>query len=305
MNWIRYFDLLYTILTRKERDALRKIRREYEDITKGVTAQLGMIYARLDGGKISYQDIRAYRAMKRLEGRLTASATRMGKFNRRVIGKLLDESYDLSYGMMAYGVEMAVDKTLEGKSPKLPELLALNDENGIEKLRLDATLQKSREKIVKGIQQVIERGLTDGMTYQQMARQLQHVFEMDMNRAMMIAETEVHRIREKASNDKAQDAQNQGIIMKKQWNNVKDKRVRKTGKSNHVVLQGQERNLNDPFDLGYGVSAQHPGASGTPQNDIRCRCFASYTVEGIATLSVKDNEQALLKDYEKWRKQDG
>lgn len=305
MKWLQFFDLLYTILTRKEQDAIREIRKEYEEVTRRLTEQLGLVYKNISDGKLSYQDIRSYRAMKRLEGRLTASANRLGKHNRTVIGKLLDESYDLSYSMMAYSVETAVGRTLQGKSPRLPELAALNDQNGIEKLKLDATLERSRTKITRGIQQAVEQSFLEGATFQETAKRIEHVFEMDYNRAVTIAETEVHRIREKANRDKAKNAQSQGIIMKKQWNNVNDERVRKTNKSNHVVLQGQTRNLDEPFDLGFGVVAQHPGASGTPQNDIRCRCFASYTVEGIEELSVADNEKALTKDYEAWRKQDG
>ncbi len=301
MKWVRYFDILYTWLTRKEKDALREMRREYEEVARRLATQLGMVFKNITDGKLSYQDIRAYRDMQRLQGRLTASANRLGKHNRKVIGKLLDESYDLSYGMMSYAVDTAVEKTLEGKSPRLPELLALNDENGIEKLRLNSSLEKSREKITRGIQAAIENGFAEGMTFSQIAKHIEHVFEMDYNRAVTIAETEVHRIREKASNASAQNAQNQGIIMKKQWNNVNDERVRKTRNSNHVVLQGQQRALNEPFDLGYGVTAPYPGSSGTPQNDIRCRCFASYTVEGIRTLNVADNEEALMKDYEAWR----
>lgn len=301
MKWVKYFDILYTWLTRKEKDALREIRREYEEVARRITTQLAMVYKNIDGGKLSYQDIRAFREMERLKGRLTASASRLGQHNRKVISKLLDESYDLSYGMMSYAVDMATERTLEGKSPRLPELLALNDENGIEKLRLKGSLEKSREKITKGIQQAIANGFEQGMTFQQMAKHIEHVFEMDYNRAVTIAETEVHRIREKASNDSAQNAQSQGIIMRKQWNNVNDERVRKTRNSNHVVLQGQQRALNEPFDLGYGITAPYPGQSGTPQNDIRCRCFAIYTVEGIQNLNVADNEEALMEDYETWR----
>ncbi|WP_214780956.1 phage minor head protein [Exiguobacterium sp. S3] len=301
MTWVQFFDLLYEALTRKEKDALRNIRREYEKVARDTTSELGAIFSRLADGKLSMQDVRTVRRLQRLEQRLTASALRLGKYNRTVISKLLDESYELSYGMLAYALDMAVERTLEGKSPSLPQLLALNDENGIEKLRLNQSLEKSRDKVTKGIQQAIQQGLTDGATFQQTASSVQRVFEMDYNRAVTITETEVHRIREKGTNDKAQDALRQGIVMKKRWNNVGDERVRRSNKANHRTLQGQERGLKEPFDLGFGITAQYPGSSGTPQNDIRCRCFASYEVEGIRELSIADNQQALLRDYEAWK----
>lgn len=204
MTWVQFFDLLYEVLTRKEKDALRNIRREYEKVARDITSELGAIFSRLEDGKLSMQDIRTVRRLQRLEQRLTASALRLGKYNRTVISKLLDESYELSYGMLAYALDMAVERTLEGKSPSLPQLLALNDENGIEKLRLNQSLEKSRDKVTKGIQQAIQQGLTDGATFQQTASSVQRVFEMDYNRAATITETEVHRIREKGTNDKAQ-----------------------------------------------------------------------------------------------------
>lgn len=302
MKWLDFFDMLYNLLTRKEKDAIRGIRREYEKVAKDLTAQLGAIFSRIEDGKLSYADIRTARRIARLESRMTAAGNRLGKYNRNVIAKLLDESYELSYGMVSYAVAMATEKTLKGKSPKLPELFELIEATKIEKMRVDAALERSREKQVTAIRQVFAQGLSEGQTFQQMAKKMTRVLDMDYNRAIVITETEVHRIREKASNDKAQNAARSGILMSKQWNNVGDERVRHTKRANHVVMQGQKRSLNELFNLGNGVVAPYPGNSQTAFNDIRCRCFASYVVEGIQELDIADNEEALMRDYEEWKK---
>ena len=302
MNWIQFFDFLYKLLTRREQDTLRQIRREYEAIVKDLIGDLGNIYNRIGAdGKLSYADIVSFREIKRFQQQATAQANRLGKYNREVIQKLLDDSYSLSYGWMSFAVEKAVDITLLNAMPSLPEQILLNRNNLIDKLVLDASLERSRAKITVGIQDAIEKGLINGSDFKQMAADIQRVFEMDYNRALAIAETEVHRIREQASNDSAQNASRQGVEMEKVWSNVGDERVRRSNKANHRTLQGQERGLKEPFDLGFGITAQYPGSSGTPQNDIRCRCYARYEVVGIKTIGVADGQQALTHQFNSWK----
>jgi hypothetical protein len=124
---------------------------------------------------------------------------------------------------------------------------------------------------------------------------------MDYNRAVTIAETETHRARERASNDSAQNASKQGVEMEKVWSNVGDERVRKTNKANHRQMQDQRRKLNEAFDLLGGVKAQMPGHSGTPYNDIRCRCYARYEVVGIKTIGVADGQAMVKKQFDQWK----
>ncbi len=301
MNWIQFFDFLYKQLTRREQDTLRLIRREYEKVVTDLTKELGGLFVKIKDGKLSYMDIVAYRDIQRLQQQAVAQANRLGKYNREVIQSLLDDSYSFSYSWMSFGLEKAIDKTLGNVSPRTPELLALTQKNKIEKLRLNASLEKSRQKITADIQAAISQGLAQGQDLHQMAAEIQRVFTMDYNRALMISETEVHRIREQGTFDSAQNASNQGVVMVKYWVNMGDERVRKTRKANHRVLQGQKRALDEPFDLGNGVTAMIPGKSGTPYNDIRCRCFARYEVVGIKTIGVADGEAALQRQYKKWQ----
>lgn len=302
MNWIQFFDFLYKLLTRREQDTLRQIRREYEAVVKDLVGELGNIYNRIGAdGKLSYADIVSFREIKRFQQQATAQANRLGKYNREVIQKLLDDSYDLSYGWMSFGVEKAVDITLQNTMPSLPEQVLLNRNNLIDKLVLDASLERSRAKITVGIQDAIEKGLINGSDFNQMAADIQRVFEMDYNRSLTIAETEVHRIREQASNDSAQNASRQGVEMEKVWSNVGDERVRKTSKANHREVHEQRKKLNEPFELKNNVLAQMPGASGTPYNDIRCRCYARYEVVGIKTIGVADGQQALTRQFNSWK----
>lgn len=302
MDWVKFFDILYSLLTRREKDSLRAIRREYEQTIKDLIGELGNIYNRIEGdGTLSFTDIKTFREIKRFQQRATAQANRLGKFNRETIDKLLDDSHGLSYSWMSFGVEKAVDITLKDATPSLPELVAFNRANMLEKIRLDRSLERSRAKITIGIQDAIENGLRQGHDFKLMAADIQKVFDMDYNRALVIAETEVHRVREIASRDSALNASRQGVEMEKVWSNVGDERVRKTSKANHRDVHGQRKALNDPFILKDGVTAQMPGSSGTPYNDIRCRCYARYEVVGIKTIGVAEGRDALVNDFKQWQ----
>lgn len=302
MNWIHFFDVLYKMLTRREQDTLRSIRREYEQTVKDLLGEVGAIYSRIGkDGKLSFQDIVTFKQMKEFQQRAVAQANRLGKYNRTVIEKLLEDSYDLSYSFMGYGIERAIERTLENSMPGLATMAMLNRSNMIDKLVLTAALEKSRAKITLGIQDAIEKGLINGADFNQMAGDIRRVFEMDYNRALTIAETEVHRIREKGSNDSARNAQRQGVEMEKVWSNVGDERVRKTSKADHQKVHGQRKALDDPFVLKNNILTQMPGSSGTPYNDIRCRCFARYEVVGIKTIGVAEGAEALRRDFNAWK----
>lgn len=302
MDWIKFFDILYSLLTRREKETLRDIRREYEQTIKNLIGELGNVYNRIEGnGTLSFTDIKTFREIKRFQQRAVAQANRLGKFNRDSIDKLLADSHGLSYSWMSFGVEKAVDITLQDATPSLPELLSFNRANMVEKIRLDKALERSRAKITLGIQDAIENGLRQGHDFKLMAADIQKVFDMDYNRALVIAETEVHRVRELASRDSAVNAERQGVQMEKVWSNVGDERVRKTSKANHRDVHGQRKALNEPFILKDGITAQTPGTSGTPFNDIRCRCYARYEVVGIKTIGVAAGRDALVKDFNEWQ----
>lgn len=301
-QWTRFFDYVYKLMTKREQEVIRAIRREYETAVRDLIGQIGVIYSRLGkDGKIGYADIKSYRELQRLKQTAMAQANRLGRYNRTVIGKLLEDSYELSYDWMSFGIENAIDKTLANKTPRMPELLAIMEDNPVYGLRLDKSLESSRAKIVADINRSIQNGLVAGYTFQEMAEEIQTVFTMDYNRAKVITQTESHRVREKANNDSAQNADAQGILMVKYWMNMGDEKVRHTGKANHIVLEGQKRQLNEPFDLLHGVRAQMPGHSGTPQNDINCRCVARYEVAGVKQIDFKTGQENLTRDFNKWK----
>ena len=120
----------------------------------------------------------------------------------------------------------------------------------------------------------ISRGIAGGATWNQMAQELagnmiNSPFQTAQYNAMRIARTEGHRIQQQSQYDAMLKAKEHGADVVKEWNATLDARTR----PDHMSLDGQIREIGDPFTLG-SLKAQYPGDFGRPEQDIHCRCCA-------------------------------
>lgn len=130
----------------------------------------------------------------------------------------------------------------------------------------------------------ISRGFSTGMSFEDMALNIKNRFTHDMNNAFRIAQTEGHRVSQETAFDTAKHFKEKGADIVKQWDSTMDKKTR----PHHVKLDGQIRELEDPFEV-EGHKAMYPGAFGLASEDIRCRC-----------VMVKRARWALEEDETKW-----
>lgn len=130
----------------------------------------------------------------------------------------------------------------------------------------------------------ISRGFSTGMSFEDMALNIKNRFTHDMNNAFRIAQTEGHRVSQETAYDTAKRFKEKGADIVKQWDSTMDKKTR----PHHVKLDGQIRELEDPFEV-EGHKAMYPGAFGLASEDIRCRC-----------VMVKRARWALEEDETKW-----
>ncbi len=116
-------------------------------------------------------------------------------------------------------------------------------------------------------------------------------------RALTIARTESVR----AMNVAQEAATRQAGFKAKQWLSTRDERVRDT----HDSLDGQIVNVDENFISPSGASGPHPGALGTAEEDINCRCTiisllnasdaaSPFNTEEKRTNYWKTNERARL-----------
>lgn len=119
----------------------------------------------------------------------------------------------------------------------------------------------------KTIANEITRGIASGLLYDDITRNISNAAMIPMRRARTITRTEAGRVQEQASFDAAEKAKEAGADVVKQWSAVRDGKTR----DSHRALDGQVRELNEPFSIGTH-KAMHPHGFGLAEEDINCRC---------------------------------
>ncbi len=117
----------------------------------------------------------------------------------------------------------------------------------------------------KKITAQISRGISTGMSYQQVAQQLAGTTNIGYNNAVRIARTEGHRIQCQAGMDACEKAKEKGADVVKQWDSTLDARTRES----HAAVDGEIREIDKPFSNGL----MFPGdPAGGAAEVINCRC---------------------------------
>ena len=119
----------------------------------------------------------------------------------------------------------------------------------------------------KKISSEVSRGIANGFSYSDIARNLRNTSKIGINNAVRIARTEGHRVQAQSQLDACHKAKKKGANVVKQWDATLDGRTRR----NHRKLHGQVRELDEPFEVN-GKKAQAPSKFGRPEEDINCRC---------------------------------
>lgn len=155
----------------------------------------------------------------------------------------------------------------------IPLILPINQEAVVQAVQLESKISEGLYKrlgecvtlLRHKIMQYVSRGIATGMSYQQIAQQLAAHTKIGYSRAFTIAQTEGHRVIEKASMDACYAAKEKGADIVKQWDATMDKKTRPS----HQRVDGEIRELDEPFSNGL----MYPGDPDGPAGEvIRCRC---------------------------------
>ena len=154
----------------------------------------------------------------------------------------------------------------------------------------------------KHITDIVSAGFASGASYGDMANQITGKMIGDyatlrggaLGRAKLIVRTEGNRIANAARLEAARTAKQQGADLVKQWDSTMDKKTR----PHHVQLDGQVRELDEPFEVD-GRKAQAPGRFGIASEDINCRCHAysrpRWAVRADGDYKYDNQHRALVK----------
>ena len=156
-------------------------------------------------------------------------------------------------------------------------------------LKLSDKLSGNTTELKKQVKSELQRGLASQLSYADIARNISNYGQADMNRSMRIARTEGHRVQSEARLDSMYAAKKKGADIVKQWDATLDGRTR----PNHRQLDGQIRELDEPFEVG-GMKVDCPGGFGIASEDCNCRCCvlqrARWAVKSETAYQKRNNE---------------
>ena len=287
------------IAEHREAGAEKEIRKLYKSMLKDLQNFIAETYVKYaENDELTYAMLQraGYNAryLEEIEKHINVATPKAAKELRA----LVEETYKLAYESMVQGV---LQQEVDGLNNVFAEAIAITPDqikNVVKNPVMEVALEKNHKDIIYEIKQAVAVGLMNGDRYDTMARRIAELLDADKGaykRAVRIARTESHRVREMGNHDAALRVDEElqkgtsGLRFVKIWRTMKDERVRpqrrkrgkkgwttKMGKGpNHMKLHGQTVLENEPFDLGGGVYAMSPGQSGVAGHDIHCRCYAS------------------------------
>ena len=307
----RYLSTVRRIEEHREQSAVKDLKKLYRQLMKEIGERVAESYARYadpETGAIDYAVLHRDGMDARLLEEIMRSTGIASLEESRIIEQLAKESYAKCYDGMVSAVQRAatddaLQESLQTIRAVAPEVIAEAVHNPVNGLTLADRLEKKRGEIIYGIKQSVGVGLSQGDRYDTMTRRIAETLAGAdgaggyYGKAVRIARTEAHRVREAGNSDAAAALQEKaalaGYQMLKRWNTMKDERVRpnrryktkkgwKSGKPgfyNHAAMDGVEIPLNEDFKLPSGASGPAPGKMGVAGEDINCRCFLTYKLE--------------------------
>lgn len=244
-----------------EKAVLKALESNYKDALDEINSKIELLMARQDADmqhviyQVEYQ--------KALKAQIQAILETLQANQFESISEYLTKSYEEGFLGTMYD--------LQGQG--IPLVFPIDQAQVLEAIQTETNLSESlygaMGKDIKDLQKKIageiSRGLSTGMMYSEIARNIAGWARIPKNNAMRIARTEAHRIQCKAAYDAQHKAKSKGADVVKRWNATLDKRTRES----HFRVDGEVRELDEKFSNGL----LYPGdPDGRPEEVINCRC---------------------------------
>lgn len=283
----RYFAELQKIEEHRSLNAEKQIQKLYKEMLTNLQGFIGVEYAKYaEDDKLTYATLAKKGEYARFLEEVQAKVNYISPKVNKAITETVKDVYKLAYEGMVNAVAKSVndkelEKLLSGIHLTPAQVIKAAVNNPVNKLTLSKTLEKNRKQIVHNIKQTVTVGIMNGDSMPTMANKIKNDVDQNYRKAMLIARTEVHRVRETGHNDSSQALDKKlaeadyKYRMVKEWRSKQDNATRHTKLANHIEMHGKVVLQDEDFDLGNGVTAPCPGQSGKAYHDCNCRCRIS------------------------------
>ena len=291
-------------LLKNEKAVIKQLEQSYKDAIADIDKYILQLLARKDTENLQsiiYQ-IKYQEAIKKeLESYLKVLHSK----NFNTVDEYLKECYEQAH----------IGTLFDLQGQGIPLILPLDQEQMISAITLNSKLSAplynalgyNVDALKINVLQEISRGIAQGLSYQEMARNLKNVTNVDYNKTLRIAKTEGHRIQQEATYNVQKRAIAKGAKVVKQWDSTLDGKTRPT----HRALDGQIIGVDEYFKSESGYKALYPGNFGIPSEDCNCRCCLlqraewALSDEEFTKMNGKTNELQhfeSIDDYNEFKK---
>jgi len=244
-----------------EKAVLKQLESNYEDALGEINSKIELLLSRQDADmqhviyQVEYQ--------KALKTQVQAILETLQTNEFETISEYLTKSYEdgfigTMYDLQGQGIPLIfpIDQA--------QVVAAVMHETKLSE-SLYTALGKDVVDLRKKIAGEISRGISTGMMYSEISRNISSWARIPKNNAMRIARTEGHRIQERATMDAHIKAKDKGADIVKVWSAALDSRTRDT----HREVDGEIREVEEVFSNGL----LYPGdPSGRAEEVVNCRC---------------------------------
>ncbi len=217
---------------------------------------------------------------------------------KKQVGDILDTMQDKEFKVVSDYLTECYENGFIGAMYDLhgqgiPMCFPLDQEAMVRAVQLDSKISQGLYSrlgedvalLKKKITAQVSRGISTGMSYQQVAQQLAKDTNIGYNNAVRIARTEGGRIRNQSAYDAAWKAKEAGADIVLQWDAALDKRTRES----HAKVDGEIVELGETFSNGLLFPCDPRGSAAEVVN---CRCAALQR----ARWALDDGELDTLKE---------
>lgn len=247
-----------------EKEVLENIKSLYEQALNDIDDKIAALIGRTDTENLK-SIIYQVEYQKAIKQQINGILDVMNAEQFDSISEYLTKCYDEGFLGTMYD--------LQGQG--VPFVFQIDQEQVTKAVLTDSKLSKSLyaklgedvDVMKKRVASGVSRGISQGLSYAQIAKNIRGASRVPMSNAYRIARTEGHRIANSAAFDAQEKAKEKGADVVKQWDATLDGRTRLT----HRELDGQIREIDESFEIA-GHKAMFPGNFGIPSEDCNCRC---------------------------------
>lgn len=263
-----------------EEVVIKRLKSVYNQSLKDIEKKTKILQNEILGLQAAYDAIDDEKERARLKSMQQSKIYQKGYQDalKKQIGSILDNMQVEEFTTVSEYLQQCYEDGFLGvmydlHGQDIPVILPMDQEAMVRAVQIDSKISQGLYErlgedvsmLKKKITAQVSRGISTGMTFEQVALQLAAYTNIGFNNAVRITRTEGHRIQVQSGMDACYKAKEKGADVVKQWDSSMDRRTRPS----HQKVDGEIRELDEPFSNGL----MYPGdSSGGASEVVNCRC---------------------------------